>query len=361
MIDSIHGPFVINRHCAYQAEALIKTGRPHIQHELDAILQVIDQLPDDAIAVDAGANAGLVSVPIAHRLRARGGRVYAFEPQHTLFHALGGTVALNQLDNLHLLNMGVGGVNGTMKVPDVDYGQDADFGQVSLVDARTEGGTPTPVVTLDSLGLPRLDFLKLDVEGMEIDALRGARRLIEMHLPWCWVEYWKVGEAPIIATFAGLDYTFYRVDQLNLLCVPNPRWDPQRLSIAIEQVTIEATADDDAHHPAATAADTDAPETNWNRALDHESRCEWGHAIARWQRACSAAGSTTMRSRCNSRRATASPVRPMPGWRRSNASAIRPRSPTRRAAASSWHVRRCCCVRAGATRPPVPPSPAKTC
>lgn len=238
VIDSIHGPFVINRHCAYQAEALIKTGRPHIQHEIDAILQVIDQLPDDAIAVDGGANAGLVCVPIAHRLRARGGRMYAFEPQRTLFHALGGTVALNQLDNLHLLNMGVGGVNGTMKVPDVDYGQDADFGQVSLVDARTEGGTPTPVVTLDSLGLPRLDFLKLDVEGMEIDALRGARRLIETHLPWCWVEYWKVGEAPIIATFAGLDYTFYRVDQLNLLCVPNPRWDPQRLAIAIEQVTI---------------------------------------------------------------------------------------------------------------------------
>ena len=33
VIDSIHGPFVINRHCALQAEALIKTGRPHIQGE----------------------------------------------------------------------------------------------------------------------------------------------------------------------------------------------------------------------------------------------------------------------------------------------------------------------------------------
>ena len=53
---------------------------------------------------------------------------------------------------------------------------------------------------------------------MEIDALRGARRLIETHLPWCWIEYWKVGEAPIIATFAGLDYTFYRIDGLNMLC-----------------------------------------------------------------------------------------------------------------------------------------------
>ncbi|KWA08312.1 FkbM family methyltransferase [Burkholderia cepacia] len=285
VIDSIHGPFVINRHCAYQAEALIKTGRPHIQDELDTILKVIDQLPDDAIAVDGGANAGLVCVPIAHRLRARGGRVYAFEPQRTLFHALGGTVALNQLDNVHLLNMGLAGANGTMKVPDVDYGQDADFGQVSLVGAHAEGGTPTPVVRLDALGLSRLDFLKLDVEGMEIDALRGARRLIETHLPWCWVEYWKVGEAPIIATFAGLDYTFYRMDPLNLLCVPNARWDRQRLVISIEPIAVASPADVDAPPDAAADTDADAPETHWNRALDHESRCEWGHAIDRWQRA----------------------------------------------------------------------------
>ncbi|WP_175954778.1 FkbM family methyltransferase [Burkholderia sp. BCC0405] len=285
VIDSIHGPFVINRHCALQAEALIKTGRPHIQGELDTILHVIDQLPDNAIAVDGGANAGLVCVPIAHRLHARGGRVYAFEPQRTLFHALGGTVALNQLDNLHLLNMGLASTNGTMKVPDVDYGQDADFGTVSLVDGQAEGGTPTPVVRLDSLGLPRLDFLKLDIEGMEIDALRGARQLIETHLPWCWIEYWKVGEAPIIATFAGLDYTFYRIDGLNMLCVPNPRWDRQKLIISGEPLAVAAQAEHDMAPPATTAAAADAPETSWNLALDHESRCEWGHAIERWQRA----------------------------------------------------------------------------
>ncbi|CAB3767662.1 FkbM family methyltransferase [Burkholderia sp. MSh2] len=288
VIDSIHGPFVINRHCTYQAETLFRTGRPHIQDELDMLLNVIDQLPDHAIAVDGGANAGLVCVPIAHRLRARGGRVYAFEPQRTLFHALGGTVALNQLDNVHLLNMGLAGANGTMKVPDIDYGQDRDFGQVSLVAPNAEGGTPTPVVRLDSLGLPRLDFLKLDIEGMEIDALRGARRLIETHLPWCWIEYWKVGEAPIVDAFAGLDYTFYRIDRLNMLCVPNPHWDRQRLFISGEPIVVAqpGASGDSGAGPATARTDADdAPETHWNRALDHESRCEWGQAIDRWQRA----------------------------------------------------------------------------
>ena len=105
VIDSIHGPFVINRHCALQAEALIKTGRPHIQASRH------DPARDRPVAGRCDRSGrrrkcGAVCVPIAHRLRARGGRVYAFEPQRTLFHALGGTVALNQLDNVHLLNMG---------------------------------------------------------------------------------------------------------------------------------------------------------------------------------------------------------------------------------------------------------------
>ena len=38
-MDSIYGKFFVNRHCSYQADALIKTGIPHIQEELDKILQ----------------------------------------------------------------------------------------------------------------------------------------------------------------------------------------------------------------------------------------------------------------------------------------------------------------------------------
>ncbi|RQS23604.1 MULTISPECIES: FkbM family methyltransferase [unclassified Burkholderia] len=282
VIDSIHGPFVIDRHSTRQADALLETGRPHNQGELDTIMQVIDQLPDGALAVDGGANAGLVCVPIAQRLRDRGGHVHAFEPRRTLFHALGGTVALNQLDNLHLLNMGLASRNGTMTVPDVDGGHPAGAEPAARVDAHAADGTPAPTVRLDSLGLPRLDFLKLDIDGMEVDALHGARLLIETHLPWCWIACRNADDARVIDTFAGLDYTFYRFDGPNLLCVPNPRWDRQRLFISGEPVgRVSARADDDANAAVSAEAD-DAPETHWNRALDHESRCEWGHAIARW-------------------------------------------------------------------------------
>jgi FkbM family methyltransferase len=40
-----------------------------------------------------------------------------------------------------------------------------------------------PVLTIDSLHLPKCDFLKIDVEGMEQDVLEGAVQSIALHSP----------------------------------------------------------------------------------------------------------------------------------------------------------------------------------
>jgi FkbM family methyltransferase len=235
VLESVYGKFIINRHCNLQAEALIKTGRPHIQAELDNMFLIIDQIPTDGVVVDAGANAGLVCVPVAQRLKEKGGKVHAFEPQQILYYALCGTVALNSLDNLTVYNMGLGNGNTMMTVPQVDYSVDQDFGTVSLL-PEGERGEEIAVTNLDSLGLNRLDFLKIDVEGMEIDVLQGAKELIRAHQPWCWIEYWITGVQPIMAEFAELDYTFYKIDALNLLCVPTSRWNREALQINVAPV-----------------------------------------------------------------------------------------------------------------------------
>ena len=230
VLESIYGKFIINRHCSFQAEALVKTGRPHIQAELDMMFAIIDQLPSDSVVVDAGANAGLVCVPVARRVQTKGGHVYAFEPQRAIYYALCGTVALNSIGNLTVYNMGLSNVNAVMSVPSVDYSVDQDFGMVSLL-PKNDAGNDIAVISLDGFGLNRLDFLKIDVEGMEIDVLRGAKELIQAHQPWCWIEYWKVSERAIMAEFCEIDYTFYKVDPLNLLCVPAGRWNREKLQI----------------------------------------------------------------------------------------------------------------------------------
>jgi FkbM family methyltransferase len=223
VIESEYGKFIVNRHCAYQAESLIKTGRPHIQGELNNILAIVGLLPENCIVVDAGANIGLVAVPIAHAVRARRGLVHAFEVQRMMSYALCGAAALNDLENLIVHCQALGAAVGEIGIARPDYSQPQDFGTFSLLDNVGPSVDRIAVVTIDSLDLPRLDFLKIDVEGMEIDVLKGARQSVQRSEPWVWVEYWKVDREEIKAQFAGLEYKFYLIDPLNMLCVPSAR------------------------------------------------------------------------------------------------------------------------------------------
>jgi len=237
VIESVYGRFVVNRHCAFQADALIKTGLPHIESELRMILAIAGTLPEGAVAVDAGANIGLVAIPLAQSLRNLGGIVLAFEAQRMMFYALCGAAALNDLENLQAFHLAVGARAGRIKVPPLDYGSAQDFGLLSLVGSDPAGaGEEIAVTMIDAMPLPQLDFLKIDVEGMEIEVLQGAAASLRKHRPWCWVEYWKVGTGPIKDAFKGLPYKFFQVDPLNLLCAPTERLAEAKLNIHAPEV-----------------------------------------------------------------------------------------------------------------------------
>jgi FkbM family methyltransferase len=222
VLDSIHGRFIVNRHCAFQAEALVKTGATHIEGELNNIFVLVDTLPTGAVIIDGGANAGFFTIPVANRIRGRGQRIISFEPQLALFRALSGSLALNDIDFCDLQQAGLGAVLGTAIVPDIDYGTPQDFGTVQI--SATGTGTPVEVKTIDSLELERLDFVKLDVEGYECAALAGGLKTIQQHRPYIWVEFFISGKEPIKASLAGVpDYAFFQVDYQNMLCIPRER------------------------------------------------------------------------------------------------------------------------------------------
>ena len=236
VIESVYGKFLVNRHCTFQAEYLIKTGYPHIQSELKKILLITESLPANCVVVDAGANIGLVGIPIAQNVRAKGGVVHAFEVQRMMFYALCGSTALNDLENLYVNNVALGSSAGKLKVPKVDYGKPQDFGMLSLSDQASVGAyEEVAVTTVDNLGLPRLDFFKIDVEGMEIDVLKGAQNSIQRYKPWVWIEYWKVAQQDIRNQFAGLDYKYFVMDQLNMLCAPTERLNASQIKITASE------------------------------------------------------------------------------------------------------------------------------
>ena len=219
VLDSIHGRFIINRYCLYHAETLIKTGATHIESEITNIFSIIDTLPVGAVIIDGGANAGFFTIPVANRIRNKDPTIISFEPQLTMFRALSGSLALNDIDFCDLRHSGLGERPGTAMVPDIDYGTPQDLAMVQI--GKSDEGTPVNIETIDGLKLDRLDFIKLDVEGYECAALTGGLNTIKKHRPYIWAEFFISGVDPIKESLAKVpNYAFFKIDYQNMLCIP---------------------------------------------------------------------------------------------------------------------------------------------
>jgi len=230
VLDSIYGKFIVARTCLFQAEALVKTGRTHIESELSNIFAIINTLPNNAVIVDGGANIGFFTVPVAHLTQDRGTRIISFEPQRQLFQALSGSLALNGYEHVYLHNCGLGQEPGVAQLPVVDYSVAQDFGTVQISNDATVQEDPwmhnqvVNITSIDNMALPRLDFFKLDVEGYEVPALRGAQETIKQHRPWIWVEYFITGADTIKQALSDLEnYSFFIVDYQNMICAPKEK------------------------------------------------------------------------------------------------------------------------------------------
>jgi FkbM family methyltransferase len=137
------------------------------------------------VVIEVGANIGAHTVHLAKLVGPRG-MVLAFEPQRLLYHLLHANVALNNLRQARAYHAAAGRRAGSLKVPRLDYGAENNFGGVTL--RNVAHGEPVAVVPLDALRLPSVRLLKIDAEGMEMDVLRGARRIIARHRPVLYVE-----------------------------------------------------------------------------------------------------------------------------------------------------------------------------
>jgi FkbM family methyltransferase len=144
--------------------------------------------PGDVVA-DVGANVG-THMLFFSAIVGDGGCVYAFEPQHEIFQIMAGNAALNGRRNVRAIRAAVGRSAGAAAFTLPDYEVAANFGEVSLLDPVEDGraSETTPVMTIDSLNLPSLALLKIDVEDMELAVLQGAETTIGKHTPVIYAE-----------------------------------------------------------------------------------------------------------------------------------------------------------------------------
>src|SRR5262245_48774859 len=130
------------------------------------------------VFLDIGANIGAFAIPAARRV-GPSGRVIAVEASPRISEYLVKNIALNQLDNVAICRIAAGDMTGTTPFFEAPVER---FGMGSLT--AEHGGTPTLVEIrmiddlLAELHVERVNVLKIDIEGFEYGAFKGAERLL---------------------------------------------------------------------------------------------------------------------------------------------------------------------------------------
>lgn len=153
---------------------------------------------DGVIAIDCGANIGVHTIEWASTMTGWGS-VIAIEAQERIYYALAGNIAINNCFNALAVNAAVSSESGTLQIPNPDYFTPSSFGSLELQQRPnnefigqqinyTDNTVLVRKMTLDELNLPRVDFIKIDIEGMEMEALSGARETINRYHPVLLIE-----------------------------------------------------------------------------------------------------------------------------------------------------------------------------
>ena len=203
--DFRYGKIMYNQLDQYVGKSLRLYGE-FSQGEADIFEQIVKP---GHIVIEAGANIGSHTIHLA-QLAGDTGQVWAFEPQRLVFQLLAGNVALNSLTNVHCLQNCVGDDNGrTIMVPVLDVNKENNWGGMEL--GSYTDGEPVPLITIDSLDLPGCNFFKIDVEGMELQVLRGAEKTIMKYRPIIYTEADRTDKNPaLFAYLHELGYRLYR-------------------------------------------------------------------------------------------------------------------------------------------------------
>jgi FkbM family methyltransferase len=175
-------------------------------------------LKDGDFFVDVGANVGYYT-RFASRIVGPEGTVLAYEPNPTAFRLL--RMNTEQLSNTTIFQKALSDQKGEAIFYIRRHGEMSSLGADS-------GARPirVDVSTLDAelAAYPRVDFIKIDVEGFEMEVLRGASETLSVHRPIVYFEFIQAFAAE--RGFKVADYeTFFRKFNYTLRWINHSRTD----------------------------------------------------------------------------------------------------------------------------------------
>lgn len=149
---------------------------PHVTAVVGSVLS-----PGD-VCVDVGAHAGYYTL-LASKLVGRHGHVYALEPSPTTFRQLCENLERNHVSNVTALEVAAGEAAGTATLLE-DHGNSLlsalrppDSSGANAADGRVVAVGPLTALVPEEAAA-RLRLVKIDVEGYEVEVLRGLHPLL---------------------------------------------------------------------------------------------------------------------------------------------------------------------------------------
>jgi FkbM family methyltransferase len=173
--------------------AAIWTG----EYDGELIAKCVSCLGVGEVALDIGANVGFWSVALAKKLSALGGRVYAFEPVRANYQRLTENLRLNALETVACaIRTALADEEGELEMS-LDRRNGAETGNAVIVRGGVGAYHPVtdtaPVARLDRIAaemrIDRCRFIKIDIEGAEVMALRGGREFLRRCQPIIFGEF----------------------------------------------------------------------------------------------------------------------------------------------------------------------------
>ena len=175
--------------------------------------------------IDAGANIGFYSL-LASSYLSQEGQVFAFEPVPKNYEKLDKNIQQSQKHNIQVIKKGLWHEEDTLTFSLSDDMQDNIGSFTASKTSSSSHQFQCPVTTLDKLveekTIPKVDLMKMDIEGSELFALQGAKSTLETHKPSILMEInqeasqgFNYGPEAIEDILMPLGYKIFKVSSLS--------------------------------------------------------------------------------------------------------------------------------------------------
>lgn len=159
---------IVNTH-----DPCLETNLGENEKEIGGLLQFVH-----GTVLDIGANVGSHAICFSRQADI----VYAFEPHPHTFWNLCANILINSAYNVVPLQCALSSSEGSTTVWNIDPHQ-RNTAMGNEIGKPMGNDIVVPMQMIDSLGIENVYFIKIDVEGHELEVLRGGRDLLTQQSP----------------------------------------------------------------------------------------------------------------------------------------------------------------------------------